>query len=263
MSTDSRDSRADRASRDRAARIRVEPSPKRVRVVLGGHPVADTEHALLVWEKPNYPTYFLPARDVRTDTFRTTGERDHSPGLGDAEIHTVVVGEREAPGAARWYRDSPVAELRDTVRLDWTAMDAWFEEDEEVYVHPRDPYKRVDVLASSRHVRVEVGGVTVAESTRSRILYETGLPPRYYFPKTDVRLDLLEPSDHHTQCPYKGTASYYTVVVDGDRHENLAWWYQHPALESVRIAGHVAFYNEFVDLYVDGRLLPRPATPFS
>ncbi|MFD2080288.1 Uncharacterized conserved protein, DUF427 family [Actinopolymorpha cephalotaxi] len=262
MSTENRDTQV-RDTHDRAASIRVETSPKRVRVMFGGHTVADSEHALLVWEKPYYPTYFLPARDVRTDAFRPTGGREHAPGLGEAEIHTVVVGEREATGAALWYRDSPVAEVQDTIRLDWNAMDAWFEEDEEVYVHPRDPYKRVDVLASSRHVRVEVGGVTVAETTRARILFETGLPPRYYLPKTDVRLDLLEPTALQTQCPYKGTASYYTVVADGGRHENLAWWYQHPTLESVKIAGLIAFYNEKIDLYVDGRHLPRPTTPFS
>ncbi len=257
MSTESRD------DQDQANPIRVEPSPKRVRVMLGGRTVADSEHALLVWEKPYYPTYYLPAGDVRTDAFRPTGKRTHAPRLGDAEIHSVAAGGREAPGAAQWLRESPIHQLRDTIRLDWNAMDAWFEEDEEVYVHPRDPYKRVDVLASSRHVRVEIDGVTVAETTRPRILFETGLPPRYYIPKTDVRLDLLEPTNHQTRCPYKGTANYYTVHVDGRQHDNLAWWYQHPTLESQNIAGHVAFYNEFVELYVDGRRLPRPATPFS
>ena len=111
--------------------------------------------------------------------------------------------------AALAYPTSPIEELRDHVRLDWEAMDAWFEEDEEVYFHPRDPYTRVDILPSSRRVRVEVDGVTVADSHNPRILFETGLPPRYYVPKTDVRLDLLDSHRHRDRCPYKGEAEYW------------------------------------------------------
>ena len=182
-------------------RVRVETSAKRVRVMLAGVPVADTAQPRLVWEKPYYPTYYLPEADVRTDLLVDTGESHHSPSRGDARVLTVKVGDREAPSAARWYAESPIPELAGTVRLDWGAMDAWFEEDEEVFVHPRDPHTRVDILQSSRHVRVEVDGETVADSHQPRLLFETGLPPRYYLPKTDVRMDLLTPTDSTSRCP--------------------------------------------------------------
>jgi uncharacterized protein (DUF427 family) len=142
-------------------------------------------------------------------------------------------------------------------------MDAWFEEDEQVYVHPRDPYTRIDILQSSRHIRVVVGGVTVADTHKPRLLFETDLPMRYCIPKTDVRLDLLESSDTTSACPYKGTANYYSVIVDGERHDDIVWWYQHPVAESADIAGYVSFYNEKVDIYVDGQLEDRPKTVFS
>ena len=132
------------------------------------------------------------------------GKTEHSPSRGDAEIFDVITGRATAPGAARRYPDSPLEALRGAVRLDWDAMTEWFEEDEPVYTHPRDPYSRVDILASSRHVRVEVAGVTVADSHQPRILFETGLPPRYYLPLTDVRLDLLRPSVTPVTLPVQG-----------------------------------------------------------
>jgi uncharacterized protein (DUF427 family) len=244
-------------------RVRVEDGTKRVRVLFGGRFVADTTRPKLVWEGPKYPIYYLPAEDVDTSALVATGELHHSPSRGDAELHTVKVGDREAPAAAAVYTESAVAGLAGTVRFTWGAMDAWFEEDEEVFVHPRDPHTRVDVLQSSRHVRVEVDGVTVAESRQPRLLFETGLPTRYYLPKTDARLDLMIPSEHHTACPYKGTADYYHLDVNGTRRENFVWFYRHPTLESAKIAGYVSFYNEKVDLYVDGELQVRPHTPFS
>jgi uncharacterized protein (DUF427 family) len=241
----------------------VEDGSKRVRVVLGGEVVADTGRVKLVWEKPYYPAYYFPAEDVRTDLLVRTGETDHSPSRGDAQVHDVKVGDREAPAAAAWYVASPIDALAGLVRFRWEAMDAWFEEDEEVFVHPRDPYTRVDILQSSRHVRVEVDGVTVADSHQPRLLFETGLPPRFYLPKTDVRMELLAPSERRTQCPYKGTAEYYDLHVNGATHEDFVWWYRHPTLESAKIAGYVSFYNERVDLYVDGVRQQRPRTPFS
>ena len=243
-------------------RVRVEDGPKHVRVLFGGEYVADTTNVKLVWER-QYPTYYLPAADVRTDLLVATGETNHSPSRGDAAVHDVKVGERTAEGAALWYTDSAFPELKDTIRLEWDAMDAWFEEDEEVYVHTKDPYARVDILQSSRHVHVEVDGVSVADSHQPRLLFETGLPTRYYLPKTDVRMDLLTPTDHLTRCPYKGTAEYYTLTVGGTTHENLVWWYRHPTIESTKVAGYVCFFNEHVDTYVDGELAPRPKTPWS
>ncbi|MGW5683857.1 DUF427 domain-containing protein [Nonomuraea sp. NPDC003754] len=241
------------------SRLKVEPTAKRVRTYLGGRKIVDTTRALLVWESPHYPTYYLPLADLERAELKPTGATTHSPSRGEGVIHTVVVDGKEAAGAALTHPDSPIEELREYVRLEWSAMDAWFEEDEEVYVHPRDPYTRVDILPSSRRVRVEVDGVTVADSTRPVILFETGLPPRYYLPKTDVRFDLLEPTDTATQCPYKGTAEYWTV--NGRR--DLAWSYRTPLPESQRIGGLIAFYNEKVDIYVDEQPQDRPRTPFS
>ncbi|NUT99539.1 MAG: DUF427 domain-containing protein [Saccharothrix sp.] len=243
-------------------RVRVEQGNRRVRVFLGGSVVADTTRPYLVWEKPYYPTYYLPAEDVRASLVET-GEVRRSPSRGDGAVYDVKVDGAVAEGAAVRYSESPFEELRSLVRLEWDAMDEWFEEDEPVYVHPRDPYTRVDALLSSRHIRVEVGGVTVAESSRPVILFETGLPARYYLPMTDVRMDLLRPTELRTSCPYKGTAEYWSVLVGDKVHENVVWGYRTPLPESRNVAGLVAFYNEKVDIFVDGVREERPRTPFS
>ena len=239
-------------------RVRVERSAKRVRTYLGGRVVADTTRALLVWEVPYYPVYYFPLQDVEESALKRTDTTKHSPSRGDGVVHTVTSGGVEAPEAALTYPESPLEDIRGHVRFDWEAMDAWFEEDEQVYFHARDPYTRVDILPSSRHVRVEVDGVTVADSRAARILFETGLPARYYLPKTDVRLDLLEHTDTVTHCPYKGSAEYWSV----NGREDLAWSYRTPFPESERVAGLIAFYNEKLDIYVDGELEERPKTKF-
>src|SRR5690348_6448276 len=174
-------------------RVRVEHGRKRVRAYLGGELAADTTSPLLVWEVPYYPAYYIPAGDIRAELV-PTGVTDHSPSRGDAVIFDVRTPTATAPSAARRYASSPIQDLRQAVRLDWDAMDEWLEEDEPVYTHPRDPYTRVDILASSRRVRVEVDGVTVADSGQPKILFETGLPPCCYLPLSDIRLDLLQPS---------------------------------------------------------------------
>jgi uncharacterized protein (DUF427 family) len=226
-------------------RVRVEPGLKRVRAYLGGELVVDTTRALLVWENPHYPQYYLST---------TT----HSPSRGDAVHYTVKAGGKEAVDGAWQYPDSPIEEIRCHVRFDWDAMDAWFEEDEEVFIHVRNPYTRVDILPSSRHVRVLVDGEVVADTHRPWLLFETGLPVRYYLLKPDVRMDLLEPTDSQTRCPYKGEASYWSVRAGGAVHEDLAWSYPRPLPESMRAAGLVAFYNEKVDIEVDGVVQERP-----
>ncbi|HTS98541.1 MAG TPA: DUF427 domain-containing protein [Streptosporangiaceae bacterium] len=242
--------------------VRVEQGPKRVRVYLNGELVADTRTPFLVWEHPYYPTYYLPASDVRA-TLIAAGETDHSPSRGDGEVLHVKVAASTAERAALRYPDSPLESLRDLVRFDWNAMSEWLEEDEPVYTHPRDPYKRIDILASSRHVRVEIDGVTVAESRQPRILFETGLPARYYLPLPDVRTELLQPSDTVTHCPYKGAASYWSVDTGRGRHEDIVWIYRAPLPESQKVAGLACFYNEKADIYLDGERQERPRTPFS
>jgi uncharacterized protein (DUF427 family) len=242
--------------------IRIEPCHKRVRAYLDGQLVADTIHPVLVWEGPHFPVYYLPAADIRAELV-PGGLTEHSPSRGDAQVLDVKVATATAPQAALRYPDSPLAELRDLVRLDWESMSEWFEEDEPVYTHARDPYSRVDILASSRHVRVDVDGVTVADSRQPRILFETGLPPRYYLPLTDLRMDLLRPSQNRSHCPYKGTASYWSVDTGQAEHRDIVWMYRFPLPESQKIAGLACFYNEKVDLYLDGEPQERPRTHFS
>ena len=244
-------------------RVRVEPSHKRVRALVAGRVVADTRRPMLVWEAPYYPTYYLPRDDVLAELV-ATGEVSRSPSRGDGVVQDVVLPDRSLPSAAVTFPESPLPELRDLVRLDWASMDEWLEEDEPVYVHPRDPYTRVDVLTSSRHVQVHVDGVLVADSRQPRILFETGLPPRYYLPLTDVRLDLLRPSELVTHCPYKGAATYWDVVLEsGAVHRNIVWTYRSPLPESQKVTGLLAFYDEKVDVTLDGELQERPKTHFS
>lgn len=245
---------------DRRGLVKVETGQKRVRVYLRGKLVADTLRPLLVWEIPYYPTYYVPVADMHADLV-PNGNSAHSPSRGDATGYDVVVEGGRVGGAALRYLDSPLPQLKDAVRLDIAAFD-WFEEDEQVFVHPRDPHARVDILGSSRHVRVEIDGVTVADSRSPRILFETGLPARYYLPLTDVRMDLFTPSDTHTSCPYKGTADYWNVRVGDTEHADIVWIYRTPLPESQKVAGLACFYNEKVDIYLDGVRQDRPHTPF-
>jgi uncharacterized protein (DUF427 family) len=231
-----------------------------VRVFLGGVCIVDSCDALYVWEGPRYPQYYLPLPDFAAGVLERTATVTTSPSRGTATHFTVRAGGRAAIDAAWCYEGSQLSELRDRVRLDWAAMDAWFEEDEEVFIHPRDPSTRVQILPSSRHVVVAVDGLVVADSCRASFLYETGLPRRTYIPKLDVRMDRLEPTLSTSGCPYKGTATYWTVRTDGARYPDLAWSYPAPLRESAAIAGLVAFYDEAVDLTIDVTKQTRPRT---
>ena len=244
-------------------RMRIEESAKRVRGYLGGQVVADTVHPKLVWEVPYYPAYYFPAADVRTDLLVPTAHTTHSPSRGDAQHFTVKAGGKEAVDAAWQYLESPVTELRDLIRFEWHAMDAWFEEDEEVYTHPRDPYTRVDILESSRQVRVEIDGTLLAESSHPHVLFETGLPPRWYLPKVDIRMDMLVATPSVSHCPYKGQAEYWSARIGERVVDDVAWSYRTPLPESEKVAGMIAFYDERVDLVIDGERQERPRTKFS
>ena len=241
----------------------VEPVPRRVRAVLAGTTVVDTTRARYVWEWPPYPQYYVPLADVRPGVL-VDEQRSRRVGRGTAHRHGVRVGETSRPDAADVDREDAVEGVAGTVRFDWAAMDAWFEEDEQVFVHPRNPYARVDAVRSSRTVRVELDGVALAESTSPVMVFETGLPTRYYLPRTAVRFEHLVPSGTVTACPYKGTTSSWWSVRVGDRtHPDLAWCYDFPTREVLPIAGLVAFFNEKVDHVLDGEPLERPTTPFS
>lgn len=244
----------------------MEPSPRRVRVFLGGVPIADSTRVLLVRDGRRPPVYYFPADDTRLDLMTPSDRHTHSDVFGEASYHTFRAGDRVAEHAAWDYPGppAPFTRLANHIAFVWKEMDAWFEEDDEVFVHPRDPYHRVDVLHSSRYVKIVVGGETVADTHRPRLLFETGLPTRYYLPKLDVRMDLLEPSETTTRCPYKGEATYWSVRIGDRLIPDLVWSYPAPIPECPKIENLLCFFDERVDaIYVDGEAMPRPRTPWS
>ncbi len=242
-----------------------EDSPRRVRVVFNGEVVADSRHPKLLHETRHLPVYYFPERDVRMDLLIPDDHRTHCPVKGDARYWSVVVGDRRAERAVWSYPESieGAPPLAGYLAFYWDRMDQWFEEDEEVFVHPRDPYHGIDVIRSSRHVRVSLNGQLLAESLRPRLLFETGLPPRYYLPEEDVDRDLLVASASQSRCPYKGMASYWSVKAGDELVSDLVWSYPRPNPGVGDIAGLLCFYNERVDLTVFGELQPRPRTPFA
>jgi uncharacterized protein (DUF427 family) len=247
-------------------RITFEPSPRRVRVVFNNATIADSTAAHLLLETRHVPVYYFPRGDVRMDLLRATEHHSYCPYKGTASYWTVTVGDRVSEKAVWGYPEpfAEVAAIGDYVAFYWDRVDHWYEEDEEVFVHARDPYKRVDVVNSSRPVKVIIGGEILAETTRARFLYETRLPTRYYIPPEDVRMDLLAPSDKVTACPYKGTARYWSVKI-GDRvFPDIVWGYPEPIPECPKIRGYFCFFNEQVDeILLDGTPVPRPMTPWS
>jgi uncharacterized protein (DUF427 family) len=240
----------------------VEPVPRRIRGYLAGEKVVDTTRALYVWEWSNYPQYYIPLADVRQD-FLVDEQHVQQTRRGPVQLHGLKVADTRRAGAVRLLTDAPVEGLTGTVRFDWGALDSWFEEDEQVFVHPRNPYVRVDALRSTRPVRVELEGVVLAESGSPVMVFETGLPTRYYISRTEVDFSHLVPTETVTECPYKGTTTGYWSVRIGDTvHADLGWSYDFPTRELLPIAGMIAFYNEKVDVVLDGERLVRPKTHF-
>ncbi|MFQ5970894.1 MAG: DUF427 domain-containing protein [Alphaproteobacteria bacterium] len=242
-----------------------EPSPRRVRAVFNKQVVGDSKRMMLLHEPKRLPVYYFPKEGVRFDFLEPSEHTTHSEYKGEGVFWHVRVGDRVAENAACSFHGPPEGgpDLAGHVTFEWGRMDRWYEEDDEVFVHARDPYKRVDVLHSSRHIRVAVDGVTVAETRRPCLLFETGLPTRYYIPKEDVRTELLEESRHVTRCPYKGAANYYSLRIGDKLRENLVWYYTYPIPECPKIEGLLCFFNEKVDIYDDDELQPRPLTPWS
>ncbi len=247
-------------------KINFERSPRRVRVRFAGEWVADSTSAYLLFETRHLPVYYFPRGDVRLDLMAPTDHHTFCPYKGTAAYRTIRVGDRMSENAM-WGYPVPydeVAAIGDYVAFYWDRVDHWYEEDEEIFVHPRDPYKRVDAIASSRPVRIIVGGETVVETIRARFLFETRLPTRYYIPPEDVRMDLLVPSDKTTACPYKGRARYWSVKIGDQLFPDIVWSYPEPIAECPKIKGHLAFFNEHVDaILVDGIEVLRPVTSWS
>lgn len=232
----------------------LETTPRRVRVLLHGLPVADSDDVRLLHPPGRTPTYLFPREHVRTQLFDRSERRQSDPGMGARTYWTVQAGQHRAPDAAySWEQPPPgAAAIAGLVAFDWDSVTV-YEEDEEVFVHPRDPYTRIDVLQSSRRVRVVVAGTVVAESARSRMLLESGLPVRWYLPREDVRTELLEPSGTTTRCPYKRIARYWCLRV-GDRYEqDLVWSYPEPSHDAAAVRGLLCFPQDRVELQVEGR----------
>lgn len=237
------------------------PCAKRVRVVVNGKTVADTLRAWLLLERGKRPAYYFPREDVRGDLLEPSPHRSRSTQIGEASFWTLTVGGRRLENAL-WSYDEPnagIAAIKGLLAFDPGTVDHWYEEDEEVFGHPRDPYHRVDVRASARRVRVFFAGETVAETQRALFLFETGLPTRYYIPPQDARFELLEPSSTSTTCPYKGRASYWSLRAGGQTVRDAAWSYQDPLPDCPRIKGHLAFYPEKVEINVEGETATEQA----
>ena len=239
------------------------PVPRRIRGVLNGQVVFDTTSALYVWEWERYPQYYIPVTDIDPAVL-VDEQHEQKLSRGTARRYGLTAGEISRPAALRVYGDDARFGLNGRARFEWDALDAWYEEDEQVFVHPRDPYTRVDALRSTRHVRVELDGTVLAESASPVLVFETGLPTRYYLNRNEVDFTVLTPTDTVTACPYKGTTSgYWAARINGTTHPDIAWTYDFPTRQLLPIAGLVAFYNEKTDIVLDGRRLDRPVTHFS
>lgn len=238
-------------------RLLFEEFPRRVRAVLNGVIVLDSRRGKLLHETGHLPQLYVPQGDVRTELLERTDHHTHCPFKGDASYWSVGTGDRTAENAVWSYAEpfESAGWLRGYMAFYWDSMDAWFDEEEEIEGHLRDPYHRVDVRASNRHVRVSIDGHVVAETNRPKLLSETGLANRYYIPPEDVHLGLLEPSSTHTICPYKGRASYRTVRVGEIRIEDAAWLYPNPLENALKVRDHLCFSGDGVDVEVDGVLV--------
>jgi uncharacterized protein (DUF427 family) len=242
----------------------LEPTPKRIRAVVDGQTVADSRRAMLLQESGLMPIYYFPAEDVRSDLLEPSHKHTQCPKKGEASYYTVRVGDRLVKNAA-WYYPEPIPgapPIKDLIAFYWDRIDQWFEEDEEVFGHPRDPYHRIDVRRTARHIRISLDGEPLAETDQALALFESNLPVRWYLPREDVIAE-LEPTQTTTTCPYKGHASYYSVrLPDDERVEDLVWYYPEPLLEASAIRDLVCFFNERVDVELDGELQERPDSPW-
>lgn len=246
--------------------IHVSESPRHVRVVFNGQTIADSKHAKLVREAEVLPVYYFPREDVRAELFTQSRHNSSCPYKGEASYWSIDLAGKHADSAAWSYRDPlPAADpIRNHFAFEWNKMDKWLEEAEEIFVHARDPYKRVDVLPSSRHIRIVIDGQLVAETRRPKLLFETNHPVRFYIEREDVRMDLLVPSATKSRCPYKGPADYWSVKLGERQFDDMVWGYMEPIAECPKIKGLLCFFHERgADIYVDGEEIPRPKTKWA
>ena len=263
-------------------RLRHEPTRKRVRATLAGAVVVDSTEAVLVWEPHRVvPAYAVPREHVRGELPPAPAGAEPAGPLGFRLADGQTVLDPSVPFSVHTTDGEPLSlsaagqtrqgvafrpadpDLAGHVVLDFDGFDAWYEEDEQIVAHPRDPFHRLDILPSSRRVRVELDGVVLAESARARLLFEGPiLPVRAYLPPEDIRVPQRR-SPTRTRCPHKGEAAYWSLDVNGRTIDDLAWSYEDPLREVAPLAGLVCFFNERVDLTLDGRPQPRPHTPWA
>jgi len=236
--------------------IKIDKNPRWIRVKFNGEIIANSKNVLTLHERGQLPVYYFPEKDIHKKFLVPTEKSSHCPLKGNARYWSIKVGDQLTENAV-WCYENPILEskgIKGYFAFYWDNVDNWFEEEEEIYVHPRDPYKRVDAIESSRHIKVVLNGKTIAESNKPVIVFETGTPVRYYLPVQDVLKEFLEPSNTSTRCPYKGIATYWNVKIDGNEFEDIVWSYENPIPEIQKIAEFLSFYNERVDIYVDGEL---------
>ena len=246
--------------------LHIVETPKRVRVIFGDETIADGRRVLLLREAGCLPVYYFPKEDVRADFLISTDFTTKCPYKRFASYWSVRVGDKAAENAAWSYLDEPVecGAIKACFSFEWAKMDRWYEEEEEVFVHARDPYKRIDALQSSRRVRVEIAGETIAQTGRPLLVIEPGHPLRYYLPSKDVRMNLLEPSSTRSRCPYKGIAAYWSARVRGKLYTDICWSYIEPTLEFPQIKDLLCFFQEReAMLHVDGERLATPKTKWA
>ncbi|KAL9595003.1 MAG: hypothetical protein Q9219_006702 [cf. Caloplaca sp. 3 TL-2023] len=222
-----------------------EKTPRRVRSIFDGEYIFDTTGASHVWEHPYFPQIYIPTSSIKSGLLNKKDTVDN----GQSVFAATLKSSNKETDRVLVFEKGPLAGL---TRVEFGAMDSWFEEDAPIYGHFKDPYKRVEILPSTRRITIKVGDVVVADSTFNMFLFETMLRPRYYMPKTAVNWKYVTPSTTTSLCPYKGTAEYYNLNVNGKEISDSIWWYRLATHESAPVVGMVCFYNEKVEVYVDG-----------
>lgn len=244
--------------------IYFEEFPRRMRGLFAGETVVDSTRVKLMHEYGQLGRCYFPFADVRMERLERNARVSYSPGKGAAVYWNLSVGGRVVENAAWSFSepDGDIPGLAGYIAFYWNALDGWLEEDEEAVGHVRDPYHRMDVLETSRKVRVSLEGQTLAESDKLFVVHESSLPPRWYFPPDGVTAELT-PSGLSGTCAYKGHGEFYSVRIGSDVYENIAWTYPNPRRDAARIKDHIAYFDERVDTEIDGEPQPRPPSPWS
>lgn len=252
--------------------VKTLSTPRTVKALLSGVYTIKTTNAVYVWEHPYFPQFYVPKSELveqsknRSFTIEEVKEIKSDDGKAVAkQLKITVPNSGASTDQVIAFNDKlsgKAEELQGLVKIDFKAMDQWFEEDTPIHVHPKDPFKRVDILQSNRPITVSVDGTQIASTPTAMHLYETGLPCRFYLPLTAIDPSVLRKSDTTTKCPYKGIAEYYSVEIGGKVYEDLFWYYRAPTLECAKVEGLCCPYNERVDITLDGKKLERPKTHF-